>query len=368
MLAQASFGVAYSIFLILPKYLATQLAATTGRIGWIMAGAAVSNVVAAPFVGRIRDSGGARRAMVAGNLALAAGAVGFVFVKSPGLAAFLCRGLHGLGWALVFAAAGLLAIAIAPRERMAEALALHGSANLVTNAIGPALAEPALLRLGPTPVFTAAAAMAVLSAVLSMRVPAPPSPPPAPRGHSTTRTPLLVIGTSLMLGVACWTMFTLHQPLALARGIDRVAGFLVAYTVAAVSVRLALPRLTDRVGPDRVAVASFVFYGLVVAATPAVGRLPLWPFGGAFGLAHGVFYPAFLAFSLGNAPEGSRAPVMAWFNGTFNGGALLVIPLGMLAESHGFAAAFLPVGIATVLVALVLGQRTRVLASRRPPR
>jgi predicted MFS family arabinose efflux permease len=162
-------------------------------------------------------------------------------------------------------------------------------------------------------------------------------------------------------------MFTLHQPLALARGIGRVADFLVAYTVAAITVRLALPRLTDRVGPERVAVVAFVLYGLVVAAMPAIGRLHLWPFGAAFGLAHGVFFPAFLALSLRTAPEGSRAPVMAWVNGTFNGGALVVIPLGIVAEVFGFAAAFLPVGIATVLTALALGQRTRVLASRRAP-
>ncbi len=328
-----------------------------------MAGAAVSNVAAAPFVGRIRDNAGARRVMALGNLALAAGAIGFVFVQSPGLAAFACRALHGLGWALVFAAAGLLAIAIAPRDRLAEALALHGSANLITNALGPALAEPALEYLGPAPVFLTAAAMSVLSAVLSLRLPLPKAAPRSTAPPAGTRTPTFVIATSLVLGIACWTMFTLHQPLALSRGISRVADFLVAYTTAAVGVRLAMPRLTDRVGHARVAVFSFLFYGLVVAVTPAVGRLPLWPFGAAFGLAHGVFYPAFLALSLGTAPEGSRASVMAWFNATFNGGALVVIPLGLIAEARGFATAFVPVGGLVLLTALALHHTTRVLAS-----
>ncbi|HEY0705232.1 MAG TPA: hypothetical protein VGG33_00445, partial [Polyangia bacterium] len=73
MLAQACFGVAYSIFLILPKYLATSLAAGPGRIGAIMAGGSIANVIAAPFIGRLAGSAKARRSMVFGHLAMAAG-------------------------------------------------------------------------------------------------------------------------------------------------------------------------------------------------------------------------------------------------------------------------------------------------------
>ncbi|HEY0714350.1 MAG TPA: hypothetical protein VGF45_16830, partial [Polyangia bacterium] len=60
LLAQACFGVAYSIFLILPKYLATSLAAGPGRIGLIMAGGAIANVAIAPIIGRLAGSQKAR--------------------------------------------------------------------------------------------------------------------------------------------------------------------------------------------------------------------------------------------------------------------------------------------------------------------
>ena len=89
--------------------------------------------------------------MVLGNLAMAAGSIAYVFVATPGLGAFVGRALQGLGWALVFSSAGMFAVALAPRERMAQAIALHGSANIMTNAIGPALAEPAMAGFGPRP-------------------------------------------------------------------------------------------------------------------------------------------------------------------------------------------------------------------------
>lgn len=368
LLMQATFGVAYSIFLILPKYLATHLHASTGLIGWIMASAAVVNVVTAPLIGRIAGPTGARRGMVIGNLAMAAGSITYVFVASPGLGAVVGRALQGLGWALVFSSAGMFAVALAPRQRMAQAIALHGSANILTNAIGPALAEPAIAAYGPRPVFITAALIALFATYQATQVPAPPAvaaPPPRPAGGTGDGSfPLLF--AALMLGVACGVMFTLHQPLALARGITRVSDFLVAYTLAALTVRVGLGRVIDRVGADRAAAGSFLLYGIVVAAMPALrGSVGLAVFGAIFGLAHGIFFPALLALSISSAPEGSRSRVIAGFNAAFNVGGAAVIPFGFLAESYGFVAAFVPVGACTMATGLGLLVWARVLASKR---
>ena len=158
-----------------------------------------------------------------------------------------------------------------------------------------------------------------------------------------------------MLGVACGVMFTLHQPLALARGITRVSDFLVAYTVAALPVRVGLGRLIDRVGAGRAAAASFLLYGVIVAAMPALrGSVGLAVFGAIFGLAHGIFFPALLALSISSAPEAGRSRVIAGFNAAFNVGGAAVIPFGLLAESYGFVAAFVPVGACTMATALGL--------------
>jgi MFS family permease len=370
---QASFGVAYSIFLILPKYLATHLGASTGLISWIMASASVANVITAPLIGRIKDAAGARRGMVIGNLAMVAGALVFIFVDRPGPMAFLGRALQGLGWAVVFSSAALMAVALAPKDRITQAIGLHGSSNLLTNAIGPALAEPALALYGPAPVFLTAAAVALFAAYQATRVPDPApalpaslTPAPVPRGRAGDR---YLLFTGVVLGVACGLMFTLHQPLALARGLQHVSGFLIGYTTAAVSMRVGLGRVTDRLGPGRIAVASLLFYGAVVAATPTLGGpVTLVLFGLLFGTAHGLFFPAFLALSISNSPESARSKVIAGVNAAFNIGTAVVAPFGLLAEAYGFAAAFVPVGALAILTALGLGRRTRVLASPRKPR
>jgi MFS family permease len=369
LLTQALFGVAYSVFLILPKYLATHLHAATGLISWIMASAAAANVVTAPLIGRIAGGSGARRGMVIGNLSMAAGSILFVFVASPGIGAFVARALQGMGWALVFSSAGMLAVALAPKDRIAQAIGLHGSANIVTNAIGPALAEPAIAAWGATPVFLAAATIALLAAYQATRVSPGGGATLTPEAAAPLATTIasrakgsapFMLFTSLMLGVACGVMFTLHQPLALDRGIHRVSDFLVGYTVGALAMRLGFGRLTDQLGPGRVSAGSFVLYGAVIAAMPALrGSVGLAAFGLLFGVAHGIFFPALLALALGSAPDASRARVIAGFNATFNVGGAAVVPFGLLAEKHGFTAAFLPVGLATLATGLAIGGWSR---------
>ncbi|HEY0706697.1 MAG TPA: MFS transporter, partial [Polyangia bacterium] len=303
-----------------------------------------------------------------GHLAMAAGAIAFLFVDTAGPAAFAARALQGVGWAFVFTAAGLIAVNLAAPDRIAEAIALQGSANLITNALGPALAEPILDRHGPTPVFLAGAMIAVVGAILTARVAVPPAPAPAANAHASAkaapRTRAIVLFTSLVLGLACGLMFTLHQPLALARGHTQVADFLVAYTIAAIGIRLGLARLGRRFGSANLTAASFVLYGVVVAAMAGLGETGLWVYGAVFGLAHGVFFPSFLALIIGNAPDSARPGLIGAFNAAFNGGMIVVIPLGLLAESFGFAAAFVPVGVLTVANAALLPRWSRLLAKR----
>ncbi len=366
---QACFGVAYSIFLILPKYLATHLGASTSLIAWIIASASLANVVTAPLIGRIRNGHDARRGIVIGNFAMAAGAVLFVFVDSPGAGAFVARILQGSGWAIVFSSAAWLAVAMAPRDRIAQAIGLHGSANILTNAIGPAFAEPAITHLGPTTVFLIATAMALFAAALATRMPLPTSPPPAAPAPGDRRgAPGIILFASFVLGVACGVMFTLHQPLALDRGLVRVRDFLIGYTIAAVTVRVSLPRLTGRFGTAATAVGSLTLYGLVVAAMPLLsGQAGLGLLGAVFGVAHGIFFPSFLALAISTGPESSRARIMSGTNALFNIGLAAVIPFGIVADRWGFGAAFVSAGIGTVVTAIALGRQIRVLApSTRP--
>ena len=177
-----------------------------------------------------------------------------------------------------------------------------------------------------------------------------------------TRPAAILLVTSVVLGAACGAMLTFHQPLALVRGIDRVSDFLIAYTAAALLVRLGLGRLTDRIGAGRVAFASFLLYAAVVAAMP--GLAPGWRlavFGALFGLAHGLFWPAFLSLSLAAVQRKwtwTRA-VAGLHQWGFNLGVASVGLLGLVVERAGYALVFIPIGALTATNALALRRWTR---------
>jgi MFS family permease len=373
--AQGCFGVAYSAFMILPKYLATRFGAGPAQIGWIMASAAVAPVLVAPVMGTLCRRLGAGRTMAFACGVMAVGAATFVGVDEAGPLAFLCRGLQGLAWGLVFSSASLLVLELAGTRRLGEGLALHGSANLISSAVGPALAEPALVRWDAAPVFGTAALVALVAVWLSLRIgggrPAPgPVPPLAqqapPTGQSLLPSlPWPVLGASAVLGIGCGVMLVFHQPLALSRGLTRVSDFLVAYTVGAVAVRLGAGRLPDRIGVGKVAVASFFLYGLVVAAMALLNSpLRLVLLGLAFGVAHGLFWPSFLSLAVSRQPAGGRPRLLAYVNATFSAGVASVGLLGQVAEGPGFGVLFVGVGALVVLSAACLRYTVHLLGGR----
>ena len=67
---QFSFGLAFSIFLLLPKVLATRLHAGPGGIGLVMSMFAFAGVAAIPFVGARVDRPGRPKLMLGGSLVM----------------------------------------------------------------------------------------------------------------------------------------------------------------------------------------------------------------------------------------------------------------------------------------------------------
>src|SRR5687768_7631469 len=77
--AQVCFGIAYSTFLILPKYL-TAHGVGPGRMSWVMAAAALTNVVGLPLLTWMGRRLPGRSALVLGNILMAVGAGGFALL------------------------------------------------------------------------------------------------------------------------------------------------------------------------------------------------------------------------------------------------------------------------------------------------
>ena len=375
--AQACFGFAFSCYFLLPTFLATRLGAGPAQIGLVVATFGATTVVLGPLMGALVDRRGRRRFLTAGALVMVLSSLAFATVDAFGPLVFALRVVQGAAFAMAFVAGSAMAVDEAPPERLAQALGIFGLTFLAMNAVAPAVAEEIALRAGWSWVFGLAAAMAFVSALLSRRVresarPAPDEP--VPGLWAVVREPrflriALVIG---LAGVAFAAMFNFHQPFAIELGIRRVRAFFVAYTLAAVSVRLGLGPFVDRAGRHRVCLAALAVYGLATLAMARLDRFGLAPIGAVFGLAHGLLYPSLNALAVDGSGVHERGKRMALFNGAFNlGGTGGALALGFAAEAAGFPAVFVLAGAGALLALAVLalspeGRGASAVATRRP--
>jgi predicted MFS family arabinose efflux permease len=306
------------------------------------------------------DRFGRLRFLRAGILLFAVSAVGFVWVDSLGPLVYVLRFVQGIAWALAFAGAGAVVIDHAPPERLGQAIGLFGVSMLSMNAVAPPVVEIIAAASGWGDVFLLAAAAAGVSLLLSMLLHEVHEPPDA--GEATgvldvVRRPrtLWFMAIIALSGCAFGAMFTFSQPFALELGMTQISGFFVAYTLAAISVRIALGPLAERVGRPRVSVLASVLYAGSVLAMAALEPGALVWIGAAFGLAHGFFYPAFNALAIEAAAPHERGKFMSIFNAAFNGGwAVGNLALGLVAARAGFPSVFIWAAAATGLGTLLL--------------
>lgn len=351
LVAQATFGYAFASFFLLPKFLTQVLDVGPARIGLVMSAFGATAVLLIPLVGAWIDRFGRRGFMTAGAVLMTATALAFCAVESVGPLVYGLRGLQGVAFAMTFIASATLVTDHAPPARMGQALGVFGVSMLGMHALAPAVAEELADRVGWDPVFQVAAGAAALCAVMSRVV-----HEPAGRPHVDAHVPSLwqvlshprslrIAAVVALSGGAFGAMMTYPQPFALEQGVTHVRGFFVAYAACAIAVRLGLGATADRIGRARVSVLSLAAYGAVVLGM--AGLRPGWlvPLGGLFGLAHGLFYPAFNALAVEGAGPHERGKVMALFNGSFNlGMAVATLGLGYLAAAAGYPAVFLVAG------------------------
>ena len=92
---QSLFGASQACYLLLPKFLTIELAATPPEIGAVGAMYSAVNVVLLPAVGVGVDRLGRRAFLLMGNAISLLASVAFVWIDSVGPAVFVLRGLQG---------------------------------------------------------------------------------------------------------------------------------------------------------------------------------------------------------------------------------------------------------------------------------
>lgn len=335
----AVFGLAFSTYFLLPKYLATELSADAVTIGGVTAAFWVSSVLFIPFVGERVDRHGRKLFAGVGGVILAASCVGFLWVDSLGPLIWLLRIGQGLGFTLFYVAIATLAADLAPPARLSQALGIFGAVMISTNAAGPAFAEWTSAHFGWRAVFAATAIAAVLAALLTRLLPDQPKTDPLPQRAGMLQVMkrpgmMRILVVSMLMGWVFGTLFTFYQPWALSRGIDKVAVYLVAYALAAVLVRVLFGDLADRLGRLRVVRVTVLLYAIAPLALIWLDFFGLLVAGAMLGLAQGIYYPAFNAVAIDCAAATERGKVMAAYNGAFN----LGLSAGSIALGYVLAA------------------------------
>ena len=358
LIAEALFGFSYALFVLLPKLLATSYGATAGQIGTVMASFGVASLVTIPLIAPIVKRLDNRRTMVLGTALLGVSALGFLLIHSAGALAAVLRGLQGIAWSLTFAAGMSLVAEVAPPIRLGHGIGLYGAVALATSALGPAIAEPIATRFGARPLFLISAAVGLAGAWFCRRLPPGAialAPDPAPkRGSTTVRARAIVIGVLAVGSMASAAVSTFVAPFALAHGIAAVRGFFVTYTLTALAVRIGATRLVDRLGHRKTAFAGAAGYGLVVIALATAGPAYLIPLGAAFGVVHGIVFPALMALVLGEAARADRPRLLAFANGAINIGIAGLGGIGLIADRVGYSPVFLVTGVVTSATAFLL--------------
>jgi len=373
LLTQVTFGIAFSSFLLLPKYVVTELHGSPSQVGYVSALAVVAAVLSSPLCGKLLDRGGRRPLMLAGCLLSGFSAFAFLGVTHLGPYLYAVRALQGISYTLYFVAAGTLVADLAPAARLGQALGWFGCAALMMNAVATLLAEQVARDFGWHAVFAAAAVTGFIGAAVTLFLreprlePKPIQPLEAPRVDGA-RARVAVLWAAIAGGAAFGAMFTFTQPLALSLGDTNISPLFAGYTVMALAVRLLFGNVADRFGRARVSGAALALYSLVVATTAGLGHGWLGALGLGFGLAHGMFYPALNALALEGVPREERGTVGAYFNAAFNGGVFIVtFCCGQIAQVYGYRVVFLLVACLSVTGSFMLwGQARRKSWLARP--
>lgn len=365
-----TFGFAISCFYLLPKHLTVHYAASPGAVGAVMGVFGLVSVLLVPWLGRAVTAIGLARTIVVSELLLGGSCLGFAFAGGPGPAMLVLRAVQGLATAGMMTAAVALVCELAPAAKLGQAMGLSGAASLIMNALAPAIAEPVAARFGFAAVFVMAGFAGLLGAALARRLPAAPrsgdGAATTPSMSTVPRKARAILLALAAVGAGFYVAVAFLAPLALSRGMHAVRGFFIAYTVAALAIRLFGTPLTERLGLARTAIVGMVVYGLFIALLSGVGTASLAPLGVGFGLAHGVLFPALMALLFVDADTAARAHLAAIANGVMNVGLLSVLLFGQLANHVGLPAVFVMTGVLVAAAARLVPSAAAAEATTVP--
>ncbi len=344
---QLSFGSSSFTFLLLPKFMATQLNATASEIGEASGVFGISVVIGMFLAGIWIDKYGRIPFVILGTAMNVLSSFGFIFVDEVSILLFILRILQGLAFAFAITSAATIVSDLSPPEHLGRALGIWGASLMITNGISPYILEFVSDKYGWNQVFLISAAIGLPAVLISFFIKEKNKKIEKAAKHSFPFRKLLpVLFSVTTAGIVFSVLFTYYQPFALEIGITRVGGFLMGFTISVVITRTFLSGLADRIGRLLIAGLSLLIYSgaSISMAWLQPGLLEI--IGVIFGLAHGLFFPSLNAYAVEIVSEKIRGRVISSYNGSFNIGFTFgAIFFGPVIEWKGYPVVFIASGL-----------------------
>lgn len=360
---QLVFGLGFSSFLLLPKYLATVHSANAELIGRLMAAGPIASVLCLPWIASRLDRWPRHWLMFGSSLFMLLGSVGFAWSSALEPWGYVWRAVHGVAFTTYMSTTSVLTIDLAPRERLGQAVGAVGAANLATNALGPAIAEPLARWHGWDAVFLLSACASLVAAMgaLTFRERRFQAAHPQPHGGALLHPRFLrLIYAGIIVGVSFGTVLTFYQPLALELGITELSHWFIGYTLSALGVRILGGAWLDRFDRKKLSLAASGLYAMAVLATAALQPGWLFTLGLVLGLAHGALWPVLTALCVEGSSRSTRSALLTYLGGSFHFGVVIsTLGFGMLAHALGYRLVIALAGLLAVTSCAVLSRLGR---------
>lgn len=359
----------FSVFFLFPIFI-TNHGGDQVDVGITMGAFALASVLCRPWISDMIDRIGRKVSYALGSLIMTILPLTYLLFRGSlndfYLPLMLVRVVHGVGFAICITAAFTYMADLIPRERLNEGLGMFGISGLIGSAVGPLIAELILRGAGFDLLFLTAAAMPFIGLIIQFFLKETYVHVLRTADSSfffiLQKKKLLVVTiVALLFGIGIAAVNGFVTPYAHERKIEFISLYYIAYSVAAILVRMVGGGIVDRMGENRIVPYATVLMGTgLLVMIFMKGSFLLFFCGFITGCGHGVLYPALNALAIRDEPQEIRGKITGAYTGSIDAGGFVgSILLGYIAESAGFQALFLAAGGALFIGLLIFSQHRK---------
>ncbi len=320
---------------------------------------ALSAVLCRPWISEMVDRIGRKRSYTLGCTVMTVLPLFYLLFQGQihefYFALIIARLFHGVGLAICFTSVFTYVADIVPDGRLNEGIGMFGVTGLAGLAVGPVIAEMIIDHFGFGAFFVSGSFLAGLGLVIQL---------PLPESHSHfsgsseasffsimfQREVFAIAFLAFLFGFGLAASGGFVSPYGKDQHISFVSVYYLAYSLSAVTTRLAGGRLADRVGEVRVIPYALAVTGLGLILLLFLNGTTILLLSGAMtGCGHGLLFPCLNALIIRGRPAHIRGKLTGVFTGAIDGGAFLgSVVLGYIGEWTGYGGLFLAAGLAVL--------------------